>query len=632
MNKKWLIYSSIIGLAIIFIVSTSTNANAYTYSFDVDYMKTNVYIELDGSITIEYWINFTCHSWADPINVVDIGFPTNDYDLSSVKAKIDGHNIPSYNIKVSEYIDIGVEIWLTGHYIDPGESGQLYVIGNNPNMIFGDYENESLASVEFSPTWFGSSFCSTYEYLEVNFYFPPNFTNGNEVKWHYREYDSYSFMELDGTDYLIYTWTETNVPMQQYTYGVSFPKDAVDVSIGWNADPRVVLFIINILLTISIIGLIVGFSYLTYRYIKNYKNKYYPPRKRKNRGDYICVFILLALFSIFFYFILVGTYGDIVIIISFFAVIIAGFGMIGYLIYKLIGGRRLPYSKPEIKIESVGVNKNLTVVEAAIIKNTPLNKVLFLIIFGLIRTGHLKVIETNPLKFEVMSTKGYQKMKAYQRKFLKSVDPEGPDKGTVKRRKLEYLLVDLIKATYKKMRGYELDATTYYYDNMINQAWETIKKMPNEIEFEDIEDEYDWIVLDDLFEKRSERYLSHRYYIHYPYWYPRYYWYHYYWPRHHYYTYHPGRSTRANILPKQLINIHTFSDSIVRGIENVSNTIVKNFTNFAESIVNIVAPHPAPRPPRGRGGRGGYRSGGGCACACACACAGCACACAGGGR
>ncbi|GAG83474.1 unnamed protein product, partial [marine sediment metagenome] len=302
-------------------------------------------------------------------------------------------------------------------------------------------------------------------------------------------------------------------------------------------------------------------SYLTYRYIKNYKNKYYPPRKRKNRGDYICVFILLALFSIFFYFILVGTYGDIVIIISFFAVIIAGFGMIGYLIYKLIGGRRLPYSKPEIKIESVGVNKNLTVVEAAIIKNTPLNKVLFLIIFGLIRTGHLKVIETNPLKFEVMSTKGYQKMKAYQRKFLKSVDPEGPDKGTVKRRKLEYLLVDLIKATYKKMRGYELDATTYYYDNMINQAWETIKKMPNEIEFEDIEDEYDWIVLDDLFEKRSERYLSHRYYIHYPYWYPRYYWYHYYWPRHHYYTYHPGRSTSANLLPKQHINIHTFSDS-----------------------------------------------------------------------
>jgi len=59
MNKKWLIYSSIIGLVIIFIVSTTTNVNAYTYSFDVDYMKTNVYIELDGSITIEYWINFT---------------------------------------------------------------------------------------------------------------------------------------------------------------------------------------------------------------------------------------------------------------------------------------------------------------------------------------------------------------------------------------------------------------------------------------------------------------------------------------------------------------------------------------------------------------------------------------------
>ncbi len=629
MNKKWLIYSSIIGLVIIFIASTTTNVNAFTYSFDVDYMKTNVYIELDGSITIEYWINFTCDSWADPINVVDIGFPTADYDLSSVKAKIGGYDIPSQRILVSEVINIGVEISLTGHFIYPGESEQLYVIGNNPNMIFGDYENESLASVEFSPTWFSSSFCPTYEYLEVNFYFPPNFTNGNEVKWHYREYDIYSFTEIEGTDYLIYTWTETDVPMQQYTYGVSFPRDAVDVSIGWTADPRVVLFIISILLTISIIGLIVGFSYLTYRYIRNYKKKYYPPRKRSNPGDLVCIFFMIFFIGAIFYFILWGAFGDIISILLFFGVIIAGFGMIGYLIYKLISRFRLPYQKPEIKIESVGVNKNLTVVEAAIIKNTPLNKVLFLIIFGLIRTGHLKVIETDPLKFEVMSIKGIGKMRSYQQKFLKTVETEGPDKGTVKRRKLETLLVDLIKATYKKMRGYELDATTYYYDNMINQAWETIKKMPNEIEFEDIEDEYDWIVLDDLFEKRSERYLSHRYYVHYPYWYPRYYWYHYYWPRHHYYTYHPGRSISANILPKQHINIHTFSDSIVRGIENVSNTIVKNFTNFAESIVNTVAP-PRPRSTGGRGGRGG-RGGVG-SCACACACAGCACACAGGGR
>jgi len=564
-------------------------------------------------------------SWADPINVVDIGFPTADYDLSSVKAKIGGYDIPSHRIQVSEFINIGVEIWLTEHFIDPGESEQLYVIGNNPNMIFGDYENESLASVEFSPTWFSSNFCPTYEYLEVNFYFPPNFTNGNEVKWHYREYDGYSFTEIGSTDYLVYTWNETNVPMQQYTYGVSFPKDAVDVSIGWTADPRVVLFIISILLTISIIGLIVGFSYLTYRYIRNYKKKYYPPRKRSNPGDLVCIFFMIFFIGAIFYFILWGAFGDIIFILLFFGVIIAGFGMIGYLIYKIISRFRLPYQKPEIKIESVGVNKNLTVVEAAIIKNTPLNKVLFLIIFGLIRTGHLKVIETDPLKFEVMSTKGIQKMKAYQRKFLKAVDPEGPDKGTVKKAKLERLLVDLIKAAYKKMSGYELDATTYYYDNMINQAWEAIKKMPNEIEFEDIEDEYDWIVLDDLFEKRSERYLSHRYYVHYPYWYPRYYWYHYYWPRHHYYTYHPGRSISANILPKQHINIHTFSDSIVRGMENVSNTIVKNFTNFAESIVNTVAP---PRP-RSTGGRGGGRGGAG---GCACACAGCACACAGGGR
>lgn len=627
MNRKWLIYFSIIGLILVFLSSAAINVKAQNYSFDVDYMKTNVFIELDGSITIEYWINFTCHPGAHPIDVVDIGFPTRDYDLSGVKAKIDGFDIPSYNIQVSEVIEIGVEIWLTGHYINPGESGQLYVIGNNPNMIFGDIENQSLASVEFSPTWFGSNFVSTYEYLEVNFYFPPNFTNGNEVKWHYEEYDGFRFESIGDTDYLVYTWNETNVPMKQYTYGVSFPKDTVDITIGWTADPRVILFIVNILLTISIVGLIVGFSYLTYRYIRNYKKKYYPPRKRKRPGDYICLFFVIALFGAMIFFMFWEFVGDIVFILTFFGIVIAGFGMIGYLIYKLVSRFRLPYSKPEIKIESVGVNKDLTVVEAAIIRNTPLNKVIFLIIFGLIRTGHLKVIGIDPLKFEVMSTKGIAKMRVYQKRFLKAIATEGPNKGIVKQEKLEKLLVDLIKATYRKMRGYELDATTYYYETMINQAWETIKKLPNEIEWEDIEKEYDWVVLDDLFEKRSERYLSHRYYYHYPYWYPHFFWYHHYWPRHDYYRFHPR--TTAVRLPTQHINIHTFSDSIVRGIENVSNTIVKNFSNFAEGIVNTVAPTP-PRSTGGRGGGGGSRGGGGCACACACA--GCACACAGGGR
>jgi hypothetical protein len=624
MKKKWLIYFCLITLALIFVSSFSINVKAQNYSFDVNYEIVDVYIERDGSITIEYWIEFYCKPGAHVIDIVDIGFPSNDYDLDSVEADIDGVSLP--DIRRSTVISIGVEIWLHSNSIQPGQSGVLHVIGNNPNMIYGDYENQSMASVEFSPTWFDPNYSPVFEYLEVNFYFPPNYTNGNLVKWHYREYNGYRFELVDDTDYLIYTWNETNTAMGQYMYGVSFPNDWIDVTIGWTADPRVVMFIVHLLLTISIIGLIIGFSFLIYRYIKNYQRKYYPPRKRTNPGDFVCMFIVFALLGAVFYFVFWSFLGDILIILTFFAVIIAGFGMIGYLIYKLVSRFRLPYTKPEIKIESVGVNKNLTVVEAAIIKNTPLNKVIFLIIFGLIRTGHLKVIETEPLKFEVLSTKGINEMNTYHKKFLKAIITEGRNKGTIPYTKIKTILVDLIRATYRKMSGYELDITAYYYDNMINQAWEAIKKLPNEIEWENIEKHYDWIILDDLFEKRSERYLSHRYYIHYPHWYPYYYWYPYYWPRHHYYRYHP--STTAIRPPTQHINIHTFSDSIVRGIENISNTIVVNFSNLAESIVNTVSPVVQ----KSRGGRGGYSGGGGRSCACACACAGCACACAGGGR
>ncbi|MHA1280986.1 MAG: hypothetical protein ACTSQP_00655 [Promethearchaeota archaeon] len=590
------------------------SVKAQDYSFDVDSEIVNVYIEKDGSITIEYWITFTCHQGAHPIDYADIGFPNKYYDINSVKADVDGNEVKVTG--PSPYIDIGVEIYLGQNSIDPGETATLHVKGNNPKMVYEDYEDTSMASVMFSPTWFDSEFCSKFDYLEVNFYFPDGVKDGNEVKYYFEKYSSYS-RDNDGN--LIFTWKKKDVPMQQYTFGVAFPKKYVDSYEPWTANPQLISIVVGTLTIISIIGIIGGGGYLLYVYHKEYKKRYYPPKPKLTTSGMFATIFFFAFFAGFFFIIFWALFGDIILILGFFLFILIGFGTLGYAVFKALNKTKLPYIKPDMKIDCAGVNKNLTVIEAAIIQNIPLNKVVFLIIFSLIRTGHLKIVSTNPLKFKVVSKKGISRMRAYQRRFLNSIRTSGEKKGTISENALKKILVNLIRATYRKMSGYDLKATIRYYQIKIEKAWEAVKKMPSEVDWKEIEDYYEYLILDDHFTKKSEKYLGNKYYRNRPYYYDNYYLYHYYYPRY-YSHYHGGSSTP----PKSKINIFTFSDSIVKGIEDLSNSIVSNFSSFADKIINTVAP-----PQKTSGSGRGYHGGG---CACACACAGCACACAGGGR
>ena len=627
MNKKKLILFLILvsGLLLGILLVKVEPVKAQDYSFDVVSEKVNVYINQDASITIEYWIQFTCHEGAHPIDIVDIGFPNEQYDLQSVEADINGNELT--DIRRSTVIDIGVEIWLHEHSIDPGETKTLHVKGNNPKMVYEDYDNSSLASVEFAPTWFDAQYASTFEYLEVNLYFPDGLTNGNLVKYHYDEFTNFSYAE-DGD--LIYTWIKEDVPMEKYMFGVSFPKQYVEEYIPWSGNPRLINTILIVLISISLTGLISGAGYLIYQYKTKYKKRYYPPKPKTEMGGYGSLVCCMSFFGalVFLYFLV--SFGNIMLILGFYALIIAGFGMIGYLLYRVINRAKLPYEKPEMKIDCIGVNKGLSVVETAIIMNTPLKKVVFLIFFSLIRTGHLKIKNADPLRFEVLSREGMKEMKPYQRKFIEAIKKKGKNQGEIQKNELEDLLVETIKATHKKMVGYELDATIKYYENIINKAWQTVKDMPQEIEWNDLEDEFDWLVIDDLFEEKSEKFLVNKYYYRRPYWYPRYYYYGYYWRRRNYNSYHPGRNLTNP--PTQRLNMFTMADSIVHGMEQMANTIVNNFTNFAETIVRMVAPPASSGSSRRSGSRRGGGSRSGCVCACACACAGCACACAGGGR
>lgn len=122
------------------------------YRFEVPEFICNVSVEKDRSLVIYYKITFRCAPGAHPIDIVDIGFPSKDYQLDSVRAQIGG--VALSGIKPSSYISNGVEIPLGDKAIGPGQTGTLRPGGTNLYMVFQDSDVPADGSMEFSPTWF----------------------------------------------------------------------------------------------------------------------------------------------------------------------------------------------------------------------------------------------------------------------------------------------------------------------------------------------------------------------------------------------------------------------------------------------------------------------------------------------
>ena len=84
-------------------------------------------------------------------------------------------------------------------------------------------------------------------------------------------------------------------------------------------------------------------------------------------------------------------------------------GFAGFMIFSVYTGikadkkRKLQYLPPKIAIEGLGIKRGLTAVEAAILMEQPLDKVLTMILFAVIKKGAAKVVTRDPLELEVTS-------------------------------------------------------------------------------------------------------------------------------------------------------------------------------------------------------------------------------------
>jgi len=289
--------------------------------------------------------------------------------------------------------------------------------------------------------------------------------------------------------------------------------------------------------------------------------------------------------------------------------------------------RKRGYANPILRIETLGVRRGLTAVEASYILDFPPTKIVTEILYSLLMKKAVWVKATTPaLKLEVMEsfkdkTGTYEApLRYYERSSLEAIKKN----GTLDEVKLAKTIMQLRDTVEAKLRGYCRQDTIAYYKNIVAKAWQQVRQAGTpEIASKAYNENLLWLLLDKDFESQTKGTFSDRVFKPETGWWWYWYGYTYYYPKP---TYKP---LPASTKPPPTIPGAEFANNIVTSIEKTASNIVVNIEKFANSIL------PAP-PPSQHTSRAPAREGASCVCACAscacvCACVSCACACASGG-
>ncbi len=283
--------------------------------------------------------------------------------------------------------------------------------------------------------------------------------------------------------------------------------------------------------------------------------------------------------------------------------------------------RKLKYLPPKISIEGHGIKRGLTAVEAGILMEQPLDKVMTMILFGVIKKEAAEVVKRDPLELTFAKEQPGD-LHQYEKDFLKAFGDKTP---AGRRKLLQEMTVALVRSVSDKMKGFSRKETVSYYKSIMEKAWAQVEAAATpEVKSQKYDENLEWTMLDKDYDDRTRRTFTGPVFM------PT-------WWGHYDPTYSTGRTSMASSSGKSLTSAGggakslpgaDFAASVVGGVQGFSNKVLGNVTSFTEKVTGTTNPPPKPSPSSSRSGGG--RSGGGCACACACA--GCACACAGGGR
>ncbi len=549
-------------LVLLVLLALALTASTLTqeYLFGVTKETVDVSWNADGTESLDYTFVFNNQPGAHVIDFVDVGMPNGNFDMSTASADVNGVSV---GLSQSDYqgTGSGFSVVLGSQAIAPGSSGTVRAhMGRITGVLYPDTSDTSYASADFGPTYFGSQYVTGNTDLTVTFHLPPG-VQPNEGRYHPAQNwpgPSEPQASLDSAGRVSYTWSAPNASAAaQYTFGASFPKTYVPA---------------DAIVTAPAVDLTSIFTFLA-----------------GNAGSCLCI--------------------------AFF-----GFLFVGIPILGVIQGqrRKLQYLPPRISIEGHGIKRGLTAVEAGILLEEPLDKVLTMILFGVVKKGAATVTSRDPLTIQVTSPQP-DGLHDYEVSFLnafKSGDAAQRPKA------LSDLTVALVKSVSEKMKGFSRKETQDYYKNIMEQAWAQVEAAQTpDVKGQKIDENLEWTMLDRDYEDRSRRVFTG------PIFFPT-------WWGHYDPAYGPATggghmaapvSTGGTGHGSSALPGADLAASMVGGVQNFSRQAVGDLNTFTSRVTNVTNPPPPPS-------RTSYRGGGGGGCACACACAGCACACAGGGR
>lgn len=555
----------LIVLLIVFLLvfSLTSIVFAQSYSFSLEKEIVQVYWNDDGTMSLDYTFFFKNNPGAHEIDFVDVGLPNESYRLSSITADVNGNPV---SIDTDyQGTGSGVAVALGSRAIPAGGSGTVHIyIGRIDRVLYTDDDDETYASAVFGTSFFGSQYVTGSTDLTVSLHLPPGI-QPDEPRYHLPSNwpgEQEPQASMSSTGRVTYTWNSPNANGHtQYTFGASFPKSYVPESAIVTAPA-------------------LDTSWLS--------------------GDTIFIIMMVLCFGFFF---------------------------LGIPILTGVSKRKrkMKYMSPKIAIEGHGIKRGLTAVESAILMQEPLDKVMTMILFGVIKKNAAEVIKREPLRLKVVSPLP-EKLHSYEKEFLEAF-ADGKNIRAKQRKRLQKVTVNLIKSIEKKMKGFSRKETLAYYKNIMERAWKQIEAAGTpEIKSEMYDEALEWTMLDKDFDNRTRDVFRHGP-VFVPMWWGRYdpsY------SRPATAASRPFRTPTSSTPGKSLASSMPqlpgadFAASMVTGVQGFSEKVIGNLNDFTGKVTKVTNPLPKPTS--------SGRSSGGSGCACACACAGCACACAGGGR
>ena len=533
----------------------SSPAIAQSYSFQLPEVTVDAYWNSDGTLSLDYTFLFVNNPSGHIIDYVDLGLPNNNYSDSNITAFVDGNQV--FDISSSGFKGeggSGVAIGLGQYSIPPGSSGTVRAHVENITGVLYIDNQDN----NYASAVFGTSyFGSSYVSGKTDLtltFHLPPDVKPEEPKWHAAP-SGFSSEPSTGFD------------------------DQGRITYTWeNANAN---------------------GYTQYQFGASFPKTYVPSNAIVTVNPFAGVgkFISAAIVPI----LCIG---------GFIAIVAAGLAS--------DSRRKKQYLPPKISIEGHGIKRGLTAVEAAILLEESLDKIMTMILFSVIKKNSAEVTTRDPLEIKINQPIP-EDLQLYEKDFLTAFQKSGSDR----KKGLRDMVVNLVKNVSEKMKGFSRQETVAYYRDITKRAWEQVEAANTpEVKSQKYEEVMEWTMLDrDYGDRTQEVFRNTPVFV--PVW-----WGH----------YDPGF---GNVASKPIgAPISTgvgspglpgadFAASMANGVQSFSSKVVGNINDFTSSITSITNPPPKVST---TSSKGGYRGGGGSSCACACACAGCACACAGGGR